>query len=92
MSNPDAAPPGDVQIGFKVLRFGEQVLFEEDDVPVLADEGDVLAIFPHGNGMSSILILTPDQALRTAEALATTAKRGSDMARRFQGEQNGEHA
>lgn len=87
--NPDGPPQEETQIGFKVLRFGEQIQFEQDELPVLADEGDVLAIFPHGDGMSSVLILTPEQALRTAEALATTAKLGSDLARKFEGEHDG---
>jgi virulence-associated protein VagC len=89
VTNLDAPPPGEIQIGFQALRFGQQIRFEEEDVPVLADEGDVLCIFPHGNGMSSVLVLTPEQALRTAEALARTAKKGSDMARKFMEENDG---
>ena len=81
----DDAPPTDpIQIGFQVLHFGQQVKFQEDDIPVIADEGDVLAIFPHpGKETCSLLILTPEQALDTAEALARAAKMGMDAVRKY---------
>lgn len=87
MTESEGLPAEATSIGFKVLRFGESIAFE-DGLPFFADEGDIMAIFPHENGNSSVIVMDPEQALRTAEALIEVAKIGSDMQRRHQGEVN----
>lgn len=81
MSDDDGANRS-VQIGIKLMRFGEAVVLDNGQ-SIIADEGDTLLVLPHLNGMESFYVLSPDQARTIGEHMIDSALRGAEMLRLF---------